>query len=293
MGTSGSQKNSSSFIRAQQQEWARKAHVSVDDKGYTELLSHNLFQPLCEASIWEINAADGNELFSKSGRAKMHALHSSSALACNFFEFWRERDARPLAASLDIPGSLCGISFERKFPTGIGPKSPNLDVVIECSDDGLTAIESKFCEPYAGAERKRIAAKYFPSGDGPWSKLGFANCQTLAEQLQEGQATVFQFLDAPQLLKHILGIAQAGKPWRLICLWFDSGRLDAKQHADELKIFSTTCAADGIRFDAMSYQALFSKLRTLVAKDDQAYMRYLESRYFPTEMIGQARLSKT
>ena len=116
-------------IISKQIEWAinkgLKLVGSAGDRGrkvYTTKLIDNLFMPLNEKSRQEIEGGDGGELKSKADSpAKMQALHSSSAIGINLFDYWRE------ASDLSLLFSACGllragkklvgeIQFEQKFP---------------------------------------------------------------------------------------------------------------------------------------------------------------------------------
>jgi hypothetical protein len=57
----------------------------------------NLFQPLNAQSKVAFDQGSGSELQDRpTGPAKMRALHSSSALAVNFFDAWVREDTKPL-----------------------------------------------------------------------------------------------------------------------------------------------------------------------------------------------------
>src|SRR5690606_11311269 len=130
----------------------------------------------------ELTAGNGGEFFQKDGRCKAQALHSSSILACNFFDYWRERDLAPLAAVFGT-GRLDRLQFEGKFRTQFQGTPPNIDVVLFERDGGLLAIESKFAEPYSTSMKKgRLHAPYCMQ-PGPWSAVGLSGCQRLADTL--------------------------------------------------------------------------------------------------------------
>ena len=82
------------YIIVKQVAWAQNNGVSligskIDGGGpaYTRCLEANLFESLLSQTIQEFEAGDGHEL---SGYPpKMSALHSSSALAVNFFQYWQ------------------------------------------------------------------------------------------------------------------------------------------------------------------------------------------------------------
>lgn len=262
-----------SEVRSQQLKWAKDHGISVDNRGYTYTLDDNLFVPLCAESLREFETGDGAEL-----QSKMRALHSSSALACNVFEFWRHRDAEPLASALGLPFGIERVSFEQKMRTGLPGNPPNLDVVLTLSGGPRFAIESKFLEPYGGRHHSGFKSKYFESRDGEWARYGFRNCQNLAEALQSGEVD-FRWLHAEQLLKHLLGLARQPFEWDLMYLWYSPPGVVPVEHADEVGRFAQVVSRDGISFRSMTYQALYSGLRSS-REVDHVYLEYLESRYF-------------
>lgn len=264
------------LVRRQQQRWALRCGIAFDGSGYTADLSDNLFAPLCEASRAEFADADGGELGRPGERAKMQALHSSSALACNVFEYWRERDATPLARCFGVDGPA-QIEFERKYPTGLPGNAPNLDVVLRPSSGPLLAIESKFLEPY-GRHVHGLKDKYFEPSPGRWARSGYSHCQELARALRSEPR--FRWLHAEQLLKHVLGLTAREESWRLLYLWYEVAGPAGAEHRAECEQFARVVAGDGIDFAALSYQSLFADLCARVGQRDTAYTHYLGERYF-------------
>ncbi len=243
-------------------------------------LSDNLFAPLSAPSEEEFRNGDGDELGQPGKRGKMQALHSSSALAANVFDYWRCRDARPLATALGVPVPIVKIEkieFEQKFPTGLPGHAPNLDVVLRLSTRSLIAIESKFLEPY-GAHGPGFKETYFTSEPGLWQKAGYPQCQELAQVLHSGDP-VYKWLYAEQLLKHILGLAHSGTPWSLLYLWYEVPGEATAEHAAEAEHFGNVVSSDGIDFKVLTYQALLSNLRRHADERDRAYVDYLSQRY--------------
>lgn len=110
--------------------------------------------PLSACSRRDLAGGDGSELGKGGGRGKIQALHSSAALACNFFDYWRGRDLGLLSRALGISVRLCAVAFEQKFPTRLGGIAPNLDVVLYGCDGSLFAVESKFTEPFTKSKTK-------------------------------------------------------------------------------------------------------------------------------------------
>lgn len=266
------------WVKKQQSTWAKTKGIECDQSSYTINPDDNLYIPLSDDSRKEFASGDGGELGTPDKRGKMQALHSSSALACNVFEYWRGRDCSVLANALNLSGDVTKMEFERKFKTGLPGNAPNLDIVLTSDDGSITAIESKFLEPYS-RNQKGFKEKYFESDTGLWKQAGFSNCQEFAECLQKGIAS-FRWLHAEQLLKHILGLKKSELKWKLLYLWYETPSTASSEHAQEINEFALVLAADGILFQSMSYQELFSGMRSYTDEADQDYLSYLESRYF-------------
>ena len=274
-------------VRESQVEWARRHGVAVDADGYVGSLEENLVVPMSAETRREFGGGSGSELGGEDGRGKMQALHSSSALAYNLFEYWRHRQDRgPLQRALGLDEPVRSISFEVQFPTGLRGTPPNLDVVLEC-DDHLIGIESKFLEPFTSTRPfASFSDSYFPEGRKLWGELGLYRCGAVAAGIRCGELE-FRFLDAPQLLKHALGL------WRhdraavsLWCLYFElSGDLGAELDR-ELSAFRGL-VGDELNFEAHSYQDVVERLAADAESDSyDQYVRYLRGRYGRTDAQG-------
>ena len=269
----------SETVKARQTAWAQRRGIAIDNNGYTTTLTDNLYANLSDDTRNEFMAADGGELGRTGERGKMQALHSSSALACNVFEYWRGRDCSNLATVLGLHQQIRSIRFEHKFPTGLPGNAPNLDVVLTLADDAIIAIESKFLEPYS-THTSGFKPKYFAPGVDLWKQANFPNCQRFAMQLNSG-AVKMRWLHAEQLLKHVLGLSRhKSSKWSLIYLWYEAVGTAAQEHAAEISEIERVMAADHIDFRAATYQTLFMKMMPLAQVSDQGYCAYLEERYF-------------
>ena len=171
------------------------------------------------------------------------------------------------------------MQFEAKFPTGLRGKAPNLDLLLGKSDGGHLAIESKFLEPYGGAKPKPFKEKYFPDGDGLWERAGLPRAELVARRLRDNPGQ-YRYLDAQQLLKHLLGLGKGSGALSLLYLWFDVGGDAGREHAAEIGSFLTDL--DGLRvpLSAMTYQALYQNLSEGGGSEHRAYLEYLGGRYF-------------
>lgn len=257
-------------IVRQQRRWAAARGIPLDARGRTVSLDHNLFAPLHRDTYREFEAGAGSEL-----AGDLRSLRSSAALACNVFDYWRRRPSEPLMQACGLGGLRCRVSFERKFPTGLGGTPPHLDVVLEPEHGPLTAIESKFSELY-GPAHNDFAESYFARA-AIWS--GLPRCLDLAQRIRGGDAT-FHTLGAAQLLKHALGLKRAYGPgnFRLLYLWYEVSGETATLHRQEVNEFARQVADDFV-FASLTHQELFARLRETAA-DHQEYLDYLSARYF-------------
>ena len=210
----------------------------------------------------------------------MRALHSSSALVCNFFDYWRNQDKSALADALGIKQRITRIAFEKKFPTGLHGTPPHLDVVLTLSNETLVAVESKFLESYyAGKNKNLLRASYLPDATELWSQKGLPHCQQLAKNLHHKH---FKYLDAAQLLKHMLGLAndEHKRQWKLWYLWFNPGGSAGEEHQKEIEQFIDAVNGDGEKVRAITYQSVFNRLSKKLGDQHAGYKDYLAKRYF-------------
>lgn len=274
-------------VLKRQLDWARRNGKPVSPQGYLDTVDANLYQPLSALAQSHFGAGSGSELVDTPARpAKMKALHSSAALAVNVFDYWTARDAAALALALGAPGAgqegaVLATGFERQYPTGLAGSPPNLDVTLSLTSGVTLAVESKFTEwmtpKPAHADAFRPA--YFPDGGPLWSGRGLPRCQRLAEAIAAGQER-FRWLDAPQLLKHALGLATAAPgPFSLQYLYFDSDEQVGAAHRAEIARFSSL-VGDETGFVARSYQELFDRLGSHARESHRDYLAYLGDRYF-------------
>lgn len=272
-------------IRDQQQRWLHSRGAAVDERGYARRIEDNVFA-FSDAARRELSNGRGRELGRPDRPGKLAAPWSSSALAINFFEPWREGDKRVLADALGAPGAYTRLRLEHWMATGFGPSPANLDVSLADEAGALIAIESKFLEPFSGGVRgtlrDTISDTYLKERNRDlWFDL--AHLRALAKAIRDG-ARDFRRLDAPQLIKHAIALTRAGQPFELLHLWYRPA--DASQEVvemeQELDVFSAAAAADRIRFRSITYQQVFERLRASEGAD-RAHVAYLADRYFDAE----------
>ncbi|MEK6616420.1 MAG: hypothetical protein AABZ32_09960 [Bacteroidota bacterium] len=282
------------YIQTKQEIWAESKGINlIGSKGehgrkmYTTTLNENLFLPMNSIVKQAFDEGDGNEITQQNGfPAKMQALHSSSALAVNVFQYWMTRNISTIASAC----GLCNkdntnpksISFERKFE--IDEKfqfSPNIDVVIENSSNfnfKVFAIECKFTEAYSTMSHLGLKEKYI-SLESIWDDI--PNIFQLARSISPNDND-FIYLHPAQLIKHILGLKRKyGKNgFRLLYLWYDTFGEEGFGHKKEIERFTKIGQDDGIKFHSLSYQELILRLRMNCLDEHSEYVNYLSNRYF-------------
>lgn len=270
------------YIKAKQTAWARRRGLTLTDstndgrgeKNYVKETNQNIFQGLSEKTNEQFEKGQGNEL-----KNKMRALHSSSAIAVNIFQYWKNED------EVRVIAKACGfcyphnqddfsLEFERKFE--ITPKSvPHLDVVIEnTTKNKILAIESKLTEPFSHRGLKGIE-KYYIDKD-LWQ--GLSSLYGLAKKLCPDNKC-FEYLDVAQLIKHILGLKKQKQKFRLLYLWYDVAGEESEKHRKEISEFAEIAKSDKIDFRFMSYQELISKLSEKLYVGNEEYINYITDRY--------------
>lgn len=266
-----------------QQAWAKQSGISVDERGYVSSITENLYQNVSSNTLQAFSSGSGSELQDTAQRpAKMKALHSSAALAVNFFDYWTTRNAEELLRAMGLPESQPKIEFEAQFPTGLRGIPPNLDLAFHFESGLVIGVESKFSEWLASkpAGKEKFKEKYFPESIGLWSARGLPGCQALANEVQSGDG-VFRYLDVAQLLKHALGLStQHPGNIELFYVFFDFPGQESLAHLTEIERFA--CAVRGdFQFRWSSYQDIFKKLAQSTGAEHRSYITYLGERYFP------------
>ena len=269
-------------LKRQQRRWARFRGIAIDQNGYVADPADNLFLPLSATFHRALTEAGGGETKLQRNRPpKLQALHSSAVLVINVFQYWEGRAGPELPRALSLDGSLESVEIERRFPTGLTGMPPTADVVLGLSGNRVIAIESKFTEwmTKQRPDLERLNKKYLQPG-ALWMDAGLPRCQQLAADIAAGSES-FRKLDAPQLLKHALGLAQnAPGRFSLLYLYFDDANdsASAARHRAEIGRFAERIDT-GISFRAMTYQALAARLAGEGGVDTE-YLEYLRGRYF-------------
>jgi hypothetical protein len=287
--------NPSEHMRERLRVWANKEGIDIDKKDYIvgnpeKAIDKNIFGGLDTRSREELGAGKGNELKGKRGEMpKMAALHSSSALVCNFFQHWRRPPGNCdiITQALGFDRGYDDLQFERTYKINkIRGIPPHLDVEITGKNMIPLAIESKFLEPYDKKDKNKIPFKeaYFIVKDKDiWDR--YEKCKDLAREMNDNRK-LFRYFDAPQILKHMLGLESSyGKhKFILICLWYKIDSLEANEHVREINVFKERITSE-FDFRDMTYQDLFEKVKKLSGNNHKKYIEYLEKRYFNESIL--------
>lgn len=287
--------NAHDYIVARQVIWAMNRGIELTGsrgsrgrKAYTRHLDQNLFKPLLPEIRDSFLAGDGGEILGNPGSpAKMQAVHSSSAIGVNLFQYWQQIGQVPVIAT------ACGfcyrgnntaekIVFEDKYPIDSRFSfAPNIDVVFHNNPEGKYqrfAVECKFSEAYGGHKHGGLKPAYLQLED-LW--LDIPQLKELALTISPDD-TAFSYLHPSQLIKHVLGLKNAfGKDgFRLLYLWYDVLGKEGYDHRLEISRFADIAKADGIKFHSLSYQELIGKLVQDHRTKHPEYIAYISERYW-------------
>ena len=170
--TSAMNESPADTIKRRQREWAERIGQTLNDKGYCGCDDDNIHGGLSESARCEFGEGGGQEL-----GGKIRAAHSSSALACNWFDYWRDRDFGVLSDAFGVPSPFVSLRLEAKLPTGMRGADATLDVMLTAADGSLFGIESKFAEPYTSSPAKtRLKPQYFSQNRAMWADVGLSGC---------------------------------------------------------------------------------------------------------------------
>ena len=286
--------NAYEYILSKQIQWALNHNIQlIGSKGnrgrlaYTKKLEDNLFEPLSKKSITEFQAGDGKEIFGNSNDpAKMNAVHSSSALSVNIFQYWQRLNQ---VNSIACACGLCNknntapyeILFEQKYLISRSFKfHPNIDVIIKNKSESqykVYAIECKFSEAYSSQGHSGLKEKYLFLNE-IWEDI--PSLYNLAKSISP-KDNLYHHLHPAQLIKHILGLKNKYRKngFRLLYLWYDTLGSEGYNHRIEIEKFKEITNKDNIKFHHLSYQELIVGVSKELRDFHQEYVTYITDRY--------------
>jgi hypothetical protein len=286
--------NGFKFIKSKQQNWAsRKGFKLVGstpdhpEKNYLSGLTNNLFEPLSNDHLDYYDSGDRKETKDKDRSVKMKALYSSSAMVLNLFQYWQKKDLYPIVRACGLwlkarNNFINEIKFEGVFEISedksLFPRSPVIDVVIKDSQSHVYAIEAKFIEPYKRGSKPDGIRQPYIDNESFWH--GLSNLYELAKKICPDN-NKFHYLDAAQLIKHILGLKREynKSDIRLLYLWYDVIGQDGVKHRKEIKQFAKIAQKDNIKFYHITCQEVIMKLTQEFYTGNEEYCNYLTDRY--------------
>ena len=251
---------------------------------YTETLDDNLFESLTAEAREEYAKGDGRELGrGGSEPGKMQAVHSSSALSCNLFHYWRRINRLDIiATACGLPQrNLQGLAFEQHFTIDARFRfAPNLDAVFTYGGTGRRQIgvECKFSEPFSTRTLLGLKEEYLRSTlDDVWKTL--PSLRTLARELSPDNRR-YKYLDAAQLVKHVLGLRRSsGSACQLLYLYYDAPGVAGATHSKEVQDFVEIAREDQMNVISATYQDTLIRLAREQRAQHAAYMDYMVERY--------------
>ena len=119
---------------------------------------------------------------------------------------------------------------------------------------------------------------------GLWKEL--PRCKKLADSIrkEQGVKSTWTYLDAPQLLKHTLGLTKTLKgkdEFALLYLWYDIDSVESHKHKNEIALFREYIGQE-VAFKVATYQDVFHKISEL-SNVDTRYLSYITDRYIAKE----------
>ena len=260
--------------------------MTPDEKDYLPTVRDNLFQEMTVCTKAAFDEGRGQELYdTPKCRAKMRALRSSSALVVNVFDYWVCRDnALPLQQAIGMKAPIDRVALEQQFPTGLGGAAPHLDIVITPETGAVFALEGKFTEWFSPKTSEPFRSAYFADQAKHWASVRLPECQRLAEEMRDARKhgrNMFHHLDAPQLLKHALGLAGNLPSFSLGYIYYYAPGDETDAHRREIEEFTSRVGSE-LDFKAVTYQCLFKRLKEN-ARGHSEYLDYLERRYFSSD----------
>lgn len=254
-------------------------------KAAKALLSH---LPMPEV-LARYRRAKGNEIAS----GKFSSPESSAALAANTFGYFltRPSDMSPLPGWTDdwnVKSVL--LEAEVRFPWR-GGLHPWLDAVIE-TDKHFVGVESKRYEPF---RPHRNDGK--PPFSAAYGRPVWGQRMQPYEWLRDGlakQRSLFEHLDAVQLVKHAFGLRTQGHArgkapvlayaYAEPTAWpLPGGKaipaLDRAHHAEEVRWFARMAAGAEVRFIAFTYRDLLDAFAASALKDVREHGAIIRERF--------------
>jgi hypothetical protein len=241
--------------------------ADLDDRGWAVDYRQNLLAPLHTDTVRDFEAA--GEITAQ-GAGRIAAPHSSTALAINVFDVWRDRPLGPLSDALS-PGLQRIVGYEKEHSFGFR-RGAQPDVEFVANAGTHVAVEVKLREPY-GSVTNEFADRYFDT-PGLWDRLPALH--ELAVSIKRGDAT-FTTLHVAQLIKHALGLAHSyGTDFVLGYLWHHVPSDTGDRHIQELVEFTAVASKD-IKFTSSTVSELLDRLDR--ERVDMSWLDYMTTRY--------------
>jgi len=100
----------------------------------------------------------------------------------------------------------------------------------------------------------------------------------IKNELIDSNFSGYQYLDAEQLIKHIIGLKRNNENC-LLYLWYDICGIDGLNHRNEIENFKNIVEKDSINFHHITYQDAIKTLKEEFYYGNEKYIDYLTDRY--------------
>lgn len=266
--------------------WAEKNSIKYYSKSeknkryYTYNIEDNLYQPLERDILDSYTSGAGKEL-----DKKMRALHSSSALTVNLFQYWLKNPhfiTKIIDKSFFKDNENIIVKFENKLHVkGVKGTPPHIDVTFENPDNNkIMAIEVKFTELLVKSKpfnNSRFLSQQYNN----LLKNYLPNINKFLKEINEKKFD-FYFIDYLQLIKHILGLLSktSKEKFILIYLYFALPDILEKDHLQEIELFQNYLKNDNINFKSITVQWLIEQIELYSSDLDMDYLNYIKNRYY-------------
>jgi hypothetical protein len=108
--------------------------------------------------------------------------------------------------------------------------------------------------------------------------LGAVSRHVIGWPVTSASTSPFHYLDAAQLLKHVLVLHQAVRNrFSLRYLYYDADANEGRAHREEDRFRSTV--AEEVEFSSLSYQTLLERFNESLGNEHGPYLSYLIRRY--------------
>jgi hypothetical protein len=263
-------------IVEQQTAWAEAREIDLVSPAQIAHADDNLFAPFHPMTRDELLRSRARPLGEAQKPGPLQLLHSTVALTCNVFDYWRHRCLDPLGDLCHALEEVIDIGFATRHPTGVAGLDSDADVLLAGKGGSPTALLTTYAEPYLGVDPR--APSLLTTRSAAWGPL--RGCRGLAHDLQANPRR-YGHLAVGRILSLVLAMTHAHGPhrFRLVYLWYEMPGSEARRHRDEIDRLRMRIGGE-VDLVTRTWQELFADLQAL-GGEHTGHIGYLADRYFP------------